>query len=74
MDTKTSNNATNNHMSKDYEAALETSNAATLVYREAQRAYRAMETGDDEFLAARAVHVAACADFDKAFAKEENHS
>ena len=52
----------------NYEVAIETHNAAVAVYNEVLSAYRAMTIGHDEYLAARAIKVAADAAFDAAFA------
>lgn len=58
------------HGSAAYEAVYHTNNAAIAVYNKAQQAYRTMQIGDDEFIAARKVYKAAMDAFDAAYAKE----
>lgn len=55
-----------------YEKALEESRQASRDFAEVQRAYRAQEIGDEEFLAGRKVYDAAMAKFDEAFTNEQN--
>ena len=55
-----------------YEKALEESRQASNDFAEVQRAYRAQEIGDEEFLAGREVYDAAMAKFDEAYASEQN--
>lgn len=57
-------------MSNEYAAALEAHNAAFRKFDAVRNAYRALQCGDAEFLAARAEYEAATALFDEAFAKE----
>lgn len=52
-----------------YEAARATADAAYNVYTPILLAYRAMEIGDAEYLAARAVYMDALVAFDVAYAK-----
>lgn len=59
-------------MSNEYKAALDKANAASLVFFEAKRAYRARETDDAAMVAAHAAHNAAVAEFDAACEKETN--
>ena len=56
-------------MDNEYAAALTKANAASAEFRKAQLAYRSRQIGDKEFLAAKALHDAACKEFDAAFAK-----
>lgn len=53
-----------------YEAAYHVNNAAIAAYNKAQQAYRTMQIGDDEFIAARVVYRAAMDAFDAAYAQE----
>lgn len=55
-----------------YEKALEESRQASRDFAEVQRAYRAKEIGDEEFIAGREVHNAAMAKFDEAYANEQS--
>jgi GNAT superfamily N-acetyltransferase/cation transport regulator ChaC len=55
-----------------YEKALEESRQASNDFAEVQRAYRAQEIGDEEFLAGRKVYDAAMAKFDEAYDNEQN--
>lgn len=55
-----------------YEKALEESRQASRDFAEVQRAYRAQEIGDEEFLAGREIYDAAMAKFDEAFTNEQN--
>ena len=57
-------------MITEYEIALTQSRIASAEFRKAQLAYRSRQIGDAEFLAAKALHDAACKEFDVAFAKE----
>lgn len=61
----------NANLSSEYIEALEASRIASRTFAAAQRAYRAREIGDAEFLAARALHDAALAAFDAAYDKEQ---
>jgi hypothetical protein len=56
----------------DYMKALEVANAATLKYQGAQKAYRAREIGDDEFLTAQSEYKQAEMVFDAAFSEWAN--
>lgn len=58
------------HGSAAYEAAYLTCNAAINAYNAAQKAYRTMQIGDDEFIAARNIYSAAMAAFDVAYDTE----
>lgn len=53
-----------------YEAAYHVNNAAIAAYNKAQAAYRTMQIGDDEFIAARKLYQDAMDAFDAAYAKE----
>jgi site-specific DNA-cytosine methylase len=55
-----------------YEKALEESRQASRDFAEVQRAYRAKEIGDEEFIAGRKVYDAAMAKFDEAYANEQS--
>ena len=55
-----------------YEKALEESRQASRDFAEVQRAYRAQEIGDEEFLAGREIYDAAMAKFDEAYTNEQN--
>ncbi len=57
-------------VSAEYAQAFDKSRAASAEFRKAQLAYRSRQIGDAEFLAAKALHDAACKEFDVAFAKE----
>lgn len=57
-------------MTPEYSKALDKANLASKVFRTYQLAYRAREIGDKEFLEAKAVHDAACAEYDAAYEKE----
>ena len=59
-------------MTKAYEDALNTANAASAVYALAAADYRNMKIGDAEYLAARKVHENAKMAFDIAFEIEAN--
>lgn len=50
----------------EYEVTLETARAAARAFSAAQKAYRAGEIGDSEFLAAKAAYDASDAAFDVA--------
>lgn len=54
-------------MTKAYEMALEEMREAGKVYEGFRVAYRSMQIGDAEFLAAQAIHSVAVAKFDVAF-------
>jgi len=56
----------------EYEAALAAHHAAFDIFDAVRTAYRAMQIGDAEFLAARAVYAAATAEFDIAYAAERD--
>lgn len=49
-----------------YDAALAKTLAASAAFRKVQAAYRAREIGDEEFLAGRAIYLAASKEFDEA--------
>jgi len=57
--------------SKEYQKALDESNVAIKEFEKIQKAYRAQEIGDDEFLAGRKVYDAAMKKFDLAFQQEQ---
>ena len=57
--------------SQAYDGAVKTHNEALRIFEKVTRKYRAMEIGDDEFLAAKAVMNTADSAFDVAFAKEQ---
>jgi hypothetical protein len=59
-------------LSKEYLEALEVSRKASEEFHALATKYRNLETGDREFLTARAQHVKALKDFDAAFIKERN--
>jgi hypothetical protein len=58
--------------SAEYLAALEAHNVACRSFSKIQKAYRAREIGDQEFIAGRKAYDAATAIYDAAFAKEQN--
>lgn len=60
--------------SKEYEAARLTANAATREFMKAQAAYRSLQIGDAEFLAAKAIHDKAQGVFDDALLAELNYT
>jgi hypothetical protein len=57
-------------MSNEYAAALEAHNVAFAKFDAIRKAYRALEVGDAEFLAAKAEYEEATKVYDAAFAKE----
>lgn len=59
-------------MSNTYQVALAAHNEACKLISEARRAYRALEIGDSEFIAARTAFDAATALYDAAFDEESN--
>ena len=61
----------NPNLSPEYIVALEKSREAGRVFGIIQKAYRAREIGDAEYLAGRAIYMASSAEFDVAYAKEE---
>ncbi len=65
-------NSTESDMSPAYKAAYDKHNAAYRVYEPIRKAYNAGEISDTEYLAARKIYDAATAEFDKAFAAEQN--
>ncbi len=60
--------------SPEYEAARATASAAYHVYEPIVEAYRAMEIGDDEYLAARAVYEESQTAFDLASFAERDRA
>lgn len=57
--------------SPEYQRAYEESGKAIRRFHEAQRAYRAREIGDREFLQERDLYNRAMAEYDAAYAKEQ---
>lgn len=55
-----------------YEIAYEKNNAAIEAFQSVQTAYRSKAIGDAEFLAGKAIYDAAMAEYDEAFAAEQN--
>ena len=58
--------------SSEYEAASQALSDATVVFRQAQQAYRARQISDVEFLAAKAAYQRYESEFDSAFEAETN--
>ena len=61
-------------MSPEYAAALAEHNAAQAAFHAVTKAYRALEIGDDEYLAARAEYGRATKKFDEAFDREASRA
>jgi site-specific DNA-cytosine methylase len=57
--------------SEDYQKAMDESNKAIKAFNKIQKAYRAQEISDDEFLAGRKIYDAAMKKFDEAYAAEQ---
>ena len=58
-------------MSEEYKRAYEKSGKAIRKFHDVQKAYRAREIGDEEFLAARRAYDAAMVEYDIAYAEEQ---
>ena len=61
-----------NTNSAEYEKSMQVSNEAIKNFKTATLDYRARVIGDTEYLAAKNIYDAAMAEYDKAYAKEQN--